>query len=85
MSRRCFAKSHKIVSELAEYFIKGVKEIGIASICKHYPGHGLQRQTHMLSFQKIIEILKTIFGNDIAPYKMAIDQDIEGIMTSHVL
>jgi len=85
MSRRCFAKSHKIVSELAEYFIKGAKEIGIASICKHYPGHGYAKTDSHVELPEDNRDFKTIYGNDIAPYKMAIDKDIEGIMTSHVL
>ena len=85
MDKRCFAKNHNIVSNLANYFLKGAKEIGIASICKHYPGHGYAKTDSHFELPEDSRDYKTIYNKDLAPYKMAIEKNIEGIMTSHVL
>jgi len=85
MKSRCFANSKKIVSYLADSYIRGAKETGLSLICKHYPGHGFAKADSHDTLPEDNRDFKTIFNDDISPYKIAIDQNIEGIMTSHVL
>ncbi len=85
MKKRCFASKPKIVSELAKAFLKGSREIGISNICKHFPGHGFAKTDSHKELPVDRRDYKTIFDNDMFPYKMAIDFQVEGIMTSHVL
>ena len=85
MTGRCFSKNPKIVSELAKSFMSGAKKIGISSICKHYPGHGYAKTDSHFELPQDNRDYNTIARQDIIPYKKAIDNDIEGIMTSHVL
>ena len=85
MKSRCFANSQKIVSYLAESYIKGAKETGLSLICKHYPGHGYAKADSHEILPEDNRDFKTILIDDISPYKIAIDQNISGIMTSHVL
>lgn len=85
MDRRCFAEKPLIVSELANEFIKGAKSAGISSICKHFPGHGYAKTDSHVELPEDNRDLKTIYSQDIMPYKNAINNNIEGIMTSHVL
>lgn len=85
MKRRCYSSNPKIVSKLASAFLKGSRQVGLASICKHYPGHGYAKTDSHKELPVDNRNYQTIFNNDIFPYKMAIDYGIEGIMTSHVL
>ena len=85
MADRCFSEKPKTVSLLAESFILGSKESCISSICKHYPGHGFAKADSHVELPLDSRDIKTIFQNDLLPYKKAIDLKIDGIMTSHVL
>jgi len=84
MSKRCFSEDPNIVSELSAAFLKGVKTTNMRSICKHYPGHGYAKTDSHLELPDDKRGLKTIFSNDLLPYKQAIELGVEGIMTSHV-
>ncbi len=85
MAERCFSSKPKVVSLLAELFIIGSKESGISSICKHYPGHGFAKTDSHVELPVDNRDIKTIFQDDLLPYKKAIELKVEGIMTSHVL
>ena len=85
MEKRCFSDKPKEVTILSRSFIEGAKESGISSICKHYPGHGYAKTDSHVELPIDNRDIKTIFKDDLMPYKDAIDSKIEGIMTSHVL
>lgn len=85
MKNRCFSSNPNNVTTLAEAFIIGVKKTGISSICKHYPGHGYAKTDSHLELPVDSRDFKTIYKDDLMPYKKAIDLGVEGIMTSHVL
>lgn len=85
MEKRCFSDKPKEVAILSRLFIEGAKESGISSICKHYPGHGYAKTDSHVELPIDSRDIKTIFKDDLMPYKGAIDSKIEGIMTSHVL
>ena len=84
MSKRSFAEDPSIVSQLAAAFLEGVKTTDMRSICKHYPGHGYAKADSHLELPDDKRDFKTIFNNDLLPYKQAIEFGVEGIMTSHV-
>ena len=85
VNKRCFSGNPKIVTLLSESFINGAKDSGISSICKHYPGHGYAKTDSHVELPEDNRDFNSIFNNDLLPYKKAIDINIEGIMTSHVL
>ena len=85
MENRCFAETPKIVSILSEAYIQGLRETGISCICKHYPGHGYAKADSHEILPEDNRDFKTIYTDDLLPYKKAINQNVEGIMTSHVL
>ena len=85
MENRCFAETPKIVSILSEAYIQGLKETGISCICKHYPGHGYAKADSHKILPEDNRDFKTIYRDDLLPYRKAINQNVEGIMTSHVL
>ena len=85
MNMRCFSDNPNNVTSLSEAYIIGAKKSGISSICKHYPGHGYAKTDSHVELPLDTRSFEVIYKEDLMPYKRAIDLNIEGIMTSHVL
>ena len=85
MNMRCFSDNPNNVTSLSEAYIIGAKKSGISSICKHYPGHGYAKTDSHVELPLDTRGFEVIYKEDLMPYKRAIDLNIEGIMTSHVL
>jgi beta-N-acetylhexosaminidase len=84
IGERAFHASPKIVTALARAFIQGMKQAGMASVIKHYPGHGaVSVDTH-----KGVAIdnraLADIENSDLIPF-MGLATVAEGVMASHVV
>ncbi|MEK4510584.1 glycoside hydrolase family 3 protein [Paenibacillus anaericanus] len=82
---RSFGEDTNLVSEMTAAEIKGYQSEGIASSAKHFPGHGdTGFDTHFtlstISYSE--EVLREVH---LPPFKAAIDQGIESIMTSHII
>ena len=85
IGNRAFHLSPKIIRDLAASFCKGLKKAGMASIAKHFPGHGgVSIDSHHalpLDNRSITKLM-----DDIYPYEALNKQRaIAGIMMSHVL
>ncbi len=73
------------VGERGVYYLHGAQRAGIASVVKHFPGHG--RTTvdshHQLPVVDVDE--KTLLNEDLLPFQMAIRHGVEAVMTAHIL
>ena len=81
---RAFSDQIDVVIDCARAFIFGMHEAGMASVGKHYPGHGsISEDSHV---EKPIDkrILNEIENRDLIPFKELIN-DLDGIMTAHIL
>lgn len=81
---RCFHSNPDVATELLAAYIDGMHSAGMVSIAKHFPGHGgvSGDSHHCLPSDARGE--DEIANHDLLPYKALID-DIEGVMTAHVL
>jgi beta-N-acetylhexosaminidase len=74
-----------LVGERGVYYLNGAQRAGIASVGKHFPGHG--RTTvdshHELPIVDIDE--KTLLNEDLLPFQIAIRHGVEAVMTAHIL
>lgn len=80
---RSFHKEPLAVAELAGAFADGMKQAGMASVGKHFPGHGgVSGDSHV---EKPCDnrIYTDLEGCDLIPYQELIGQ-LEGVMTAHV-
>jgi beta-N-acetylhexosaminidase len=82
---RAFASDSSIVAQLGCALARGLREGGVIPCGKHFPGHG---GTFMDSHEDLPhdersedELLRT----DLYPFRQAIAENIEMIMTAHVL
>ena len=82
---RAFHTQTAAVTDLALAFARGMRRAGMATVAKHFPGHGgVAADSHIQSpidKRGVDEISKT----DLAPYRAAVATGLlDGVMTNHV-
>jgi len=74
-----------VVGELAEHLVKGMTLAGMASVGKHFPGHGhVVPDTH-IAIAVDDRPLAALIGADMQPFKMLIQHHLAAIMAAHVI
>lgn len=82
---RAFDRKPTIVAELAHAWIHGAREAGMASVGKHFPGHGAVEEDshHALPIDR--RRYQDIQMEDLLPFEQMIDYGLEAIMPAHVI
>jgi len=82
---RSFNRDPKVISSLAIEYIKGMREAGMASTGKHFPGHGavVEDSHHEIPVDKRSK--KEIWKEDIIPFASLIKQGLDAVMPAHVI
>ncbi|MFT5132179.1 MAG: beta-N-acetylhexosaminidase [Gammaproteobacteria bacterium] len=85
IGNRAFHRQPEVVAELAKSFCRGMKKAGMASIGKHFPGHGsVKEDSHHAvpidgrRFQDVVML-------DMVPFERLISTHLQGIMPAHVI
>lgn len=82
---RAFASQASDVARLGAAWIRGAQTAGMASVGKHFPGHGgVQLDSH-LALPVDTRDFQQIQHQDLQPFRLLIDQGIEAIMPAHVV
>lgn len=84
IGNRAFHCGPEVVSRLSVALRRGLRQLGMAAVGKHYPGHGRVRgdSHHMLPCDKRPPAEREA---DLAPFLANIADGIEGIMSAHIL
>lgn len=82
---RAFAADPDAVGALAYAWAHGAREAGMASVGKHYPGHGGVREDSHHELPVDERSLEQIWDQDIRPFHHLIENGLEGIMPAHVI
>jgi beta-N-acetylhexosaminidase len=82
---RSFNKDPQRISLLASEYIKGMREAGMASTGKHFPGHGAVIEDSHLEIPVDKRSKEEIWTNDIIPFKGLINEGLDAIMPAHVI
>lgn len=83
---RSFGQNPTHILPLAEAFIDGMREIGMATTGKHFPGHGHVVADSHLETPFDDRSKETIFNHDIQPFKQLITKGkLSAIMPAHVI
>ena len=80
---RSFHRDPEVVTLLAEQFMLGLREVGVRSVGKHFPGHGgISEDTHT---EQAIDLrsFKEIDAEDLRPFR-ALSRNLDGVMPAHV-
>lgn len=85
MKDRAYSDSPEGAAEFGKAVIKTFQKNGIMAVGKHFPGIGRTVLDSHLTLP-VLEIDKeTLIKTDLLPFKTAIDENISGIMLSHIL
>ncbi len=82
---RSFSRDPKVISNLASEYIKGMREAGMASTGKHFPGHGAVVEDSHLEIPVDRRSKEQIWQEDIIPFADLIKQGLDAVMPAHVI
>lgn len=83
---RSFNQQWQTTLDLASAFIKGMKQVGMASTGKHFPGHGHVIADSHLETPYDQRESAVILAQDLQPFKQLIQQNLlDAIMPAHVI
>ncbi len=82
---RSFADRPLVVAELARAWMKGMHAAGMASVGKHFPGHGSVAADSHHELPQDERRLEDILMDDLVPFQRMVDYGIEAIMPAHVI
>ncbi len=85
MEKRSFGSTPEIVSELGITVINKLQESGIMAVAKHFPGIGRTRIDSHFDLPVFEDDLDALKEFDLIPFVSAIENDVAGIMLSHIL
>lgn len=85
IGNRSFHRKPDAVSELAESFARGLRSAGMASVAKHYPGHGaVVADSHLA-----LPVDRRDYGlllDDMRPYERMMSTGVvAGVMMAHIV
>ena len=84
IGERAFSNNPQEVIEGMDIFINASRKFNIIPCAKHYPGHGDADKDSHLTLPKIDLSLAKMKEIHIAPFKKAIENNIEMIMAAHL-
>jgi beta-N-acetylhexosaminidase len=82
---RAFHSQPKIVYELAHAYCQGMEQAGMASVAKHFPGHGAVKEDSHLDIPIDNRSFDEIYQKDIYPFRLLIQDNIAAIMPAHII
>ncbi len=81
---RAFGDHPRLVAKLGVWYILGQQQAGMATVAKHFPGHGATSHDSHFSLPVTNASLEQLRGSELLPFREAIDAGLDAIMTAHV-
>ncbi len=82
---RAFHSEPAAIAQLAASLIAGLREAGMASVGKHFPGHGYVRADSHLAVPVDERSYTEIEAADLVPYRELIKHGLPAVMPAHVI
>jgi beta-N-acetylhexosaminidase len=80
---RAFGDDVGLVASLGAAFVVGQQEAGLATVAKHFPGHGpVDVDSHRAL--PVVRAQEAIAREQLVPFAAAMAQGLDGMMTAHV-
>ena len=84
INTRAFGEDPDRVGALGRAFVRGLRAGGALGVGKHFPGHGDTRVDSHLTLPEVDADRARLDAVEFVPFRAAIDEGIDGIMTAHV-
>ncbi|MGA2479430.1 MAG: glycoside hydrolase family 3 protein [Spirochaetia bacterium] len=81
---RSFGSDPSVTGLLSAAFARGMRDVGILCVAKHFPGHGSADQDSHGHLPKIDVTLEQLLERDLIPYRILIREGIPAVMTGHL-
>jgi len=81
---RSFSDNPETVAELAEIFIRKIRESRVLSCGKHFPGHGSTDVDSHVTLPEVNRSLKELEEIELIPFMKAIESGVDLIMVGHI-
>jgi beta-N-acetylhexosaminidase len=85
IGQRAFHANPQQVITLADGFIQGMKEAGMAATGKHFPGHGSVVLDSHVAIPIDDRSLEDIEREDLIPFKGLLERGITALMAAHII
>jgi len=82
---RSFNQNPTTISLLAQEYINGMREAGMASTGKHFPGHGAVTEDSHHEIPVDTRSRDEIWSNDIIPFAKLIEAGLDAVMPAHII
>jgi beta-N-acetylhexosaminidase len=82
---RAFHRNPQIVADLAHSLMQGLHYAGMASVGKHFPGHGAVEADSHVAIPRDDRRYEDIYADDIVPFERMIHFGLAAIMPAHVI
>ncbi|KAK7552355.1 putative beta-N-acetylglucosaminidase [Phyllosticta citricarpa] len=82
---RSFGDDPAKVAALATANLRGLRDGGVISCAKHFPGHGDTAVDSHYGLPKIEKTWEQLEQCEVVPFREAVDNKIESVMTAHIV
>lgn len=84
IGNRSFGSRPELVGALAAAWADGLRQAGVMSVGKHFPGHGDADLDSHLALPVIASNVETLSAVELPPFQTLIDRGVDGMMTAHL-
>jgi beta-N-acetylhexosaminidase len=82
---RSFSSDPEEVADLGMAVMQGMRDNGIISVVKHFPGHGDTHVDSHFSLPVIEKSLAELYEAELIPFQRAIEEQADMIMVAHIM
>jgi beta-N-acetylhexosaminidase len=85
IGKRSYSDNPEVVARLGAAYVRGLQGGGIVAVGKHFPGHGNTSVDSHLGLPSLSQSVDDLERIELVPFRRAIDNDIAGIMSAHIV
>lgn len=82
---RSFGDDPELVAQMVAQMVRGMREQGLGTVLKHFPGHGGTTQDSHTEMTYSDSTLEQLQKNEFVPFTAGIEAGSDGIMTAHIV
>lgn len=82
---RSFGEDPQRVATLGIAYMKGLQEVGVISVAKHFPGHGDTTVDSHLALPRVDFDMDRLSKVELVPFKAAAEAGVDAIMSAHIV
>ena len=84
INNRSFGEDSQLVSELSDFYMRGLQENGVLACAKHFPGHGDTDKDPHKTLPTVGHNIMRLKKYELKPFKKLISSGVSSIMTAHL-